>query len=50
VPVRRAEPSFAEPSLPHRAPRAMGHQMTATEAEAEASDEEDEGQEGGDFD
>ena len=53
VPVRRAEPSFAEPSSPHLAPRAMGHQMTATEsfgAEAEASEEEDEGQEGGDFD
>ena len=53
APVRRAEPSFAEPGSPHWAPRAMGHQMTATEsfgAEAEASEEEDEGQEGGDFD
>ena len=53
APVRRAEPSFAEPGSPHWAPRAMGHQMTATEsfgAETEASEEEDEGQEGGDFD
>ena len=53
APVRRAEPTFAEPGSPHWAPRAMGHQMTATEsfgAEAEASEEEDEGQEGGDFD